>query len=127
MAALLRFLMALIASRLAREAARDFEAAVLDRQADRLARLLDKAKELRAAGHDELADQLIRQVGALAADDPGTLQARLPALPDFGPEPSAAAPVLPPAPTPSANGSPKRPRGRSATPQPGAGTRPSRP
>ncbi|MBX9580267.1 MAG: hypothetical protein K2X87_08155, partial [Gemmataceae bacterium] len=78
MGVLLRFLIALLAPRLAREAARDLEAAVLDRQADRLARLFDKAKELRAAGHKELAYQLVRQTGALAADEPGMFQARLP-------------------------------------------------
>ena len=130
MGALLRFLVALLAPRLAREAARDLEAAVLDRQADRLARLLDKAKELRAAGHKELADQLVRQAGALAADDPAVFQTRPAGLPDFGPEPlgptgiapvlpappPAAAPSLPPAPSPSANGGPKRPRGRPAGP-----------
>lgn len=136
MGALLRFLVNLLAPRLAREAARDLEAAVLDRQADRLARLFDKAKELRAAGHDELADQLVRQAGVLAADEPGMFQARLPGLPDFGLEPSAVAPALPPAPpapspppapAPSTNGSPKRLRGRPADTPPGAGTRPAQP
>lgn len=141
MGALLRFLVSLLAPRIAREAARDLEAAALDRQADRLARLLEKAKALRAAGHEDLADQLVRQAGALAADDPAVYLTLPPGLPDFGSDPNdpagvapalatspSPAPSLPPA--PSTNDTPRRQRGRPANPvepPPGESSRSSRP
>jgi hypothetical protein len=130
-----QWLVTLLWPRLARDVALDLEAVALERQADRVARLHAKADELRAAGHEDLADHLLREVGRLSAENPNLFRTDLPGLPDLAglpapePVPPSPRPSLPPPPSPNGPGR-KPPRGspRSAPEsQPAAGTVPDGP
>jgi hypothetical protein len=123
---LVNYLAALLLPRVARELALDLEAHCLAQQVGRQARLREKAEELRAAGHEDLAGQLLQQAATLSTGNTGVFETRLPGLPELirepgdsapvtlAPPPASPPPVLPTAPSP--NGKGRRPRGSPAQP-----------
>lgn len=107
------WLIELFTARLAREVAMDLEAQALECQADRVARLRQKADKLRASGHDDLAVMLAERAATLSQNNNelmfGTTD---PALPSPATQERVTAGERKPPPAPSPNGTSNRPRGR---------------